>query len=371
MEAILDENPGYKLLGKDKLKKKLKGMGISSKAIDDWFNSKEINQIYARPKKVKSYKINGPPNSFQIDLVLLPTYQKHNHGIREFLMLIDILSRKVWAYPLKNGKMETVMIEYKKFVNSVSKKKIMSIEGDDFFSAAVFKEYNNANGINTFTDIAKDDHLTNHGNKLGIIDRAVRTIKNIIEKYLLIHDTNNWVDAIYGLINLYNDTPHSSLQDRTPNDAYDDEKYLLLKYLKNQRYNDSIQSGLHLHVGDKVRAVVGKNVFDKEKAPFSKEIYTIDREDGRRFIIVDEKGTAMKRRYRPSELLKIGEVNERIGNKKDKAVEEHKKIVKTRKALGELTNERTRAYDEAVAAIGMRDKPKEKRITKRVTKLDL
>ena len=48
-------------------------------------------------------------------------------------MMIDILSRKVWAYPLKNGKMDTVMQEYRSFVNSVGKDKIMSVEGDDFF----------------------------------------------------------------------------------------------------------------------------------------------------------------------------------------------------------------------------------------------
>ena len=138
LSDILDENPSYQLLGKDKLKKKLANSGISKAEIDQWYSSREINQIYAKPEKIKSYKINGPPNSFQLDLVLLPTYQKSNKGIREFLMLIDILSRKIWAYPLKNGKMETVMQEYKNFVSSVGKDKLMSVEGDDFFSSSSF-----------------------------------------------------------------------------------------------------------------------------------------------------------------------------------------------------------------------------------------
>jgi len=344
LSDILDENPSYQLLGKDKLKKKLVNSGISKAEIDQWFNSREINQIYAKPKKIKSYKINGPPNSFQIDIVLLPSYQKSNKGLREFLMIIDILSRKIWAYPLKNGKMDTVIQEYRLFVNSVGKDKIMSVEGDDFFSTSAFKEYNKQCGIETFTDIAKDDHLTNHGNKLGIIDRAVRTIKNYIEKYLLVYNTTKWVEVLPQLIELYNDSSHSSLNNKTPDEAYTDETYLLKKYVKNQKYNDDIQSKLDLHVGDRVRAVVGKNVFDKEKAPFSKEIYTIEMEDGRRLIIKDEQGTAVKRRYRPSELLKIGAVTERIGKEKETADKEHRKINRTRKATG-------KNYEEAQEAI--------------------
>ncbi len=32
------------------------------------------------------------------------------------------------------------------------------------------------------TDIAKSDHITGNSNKLGIVDRAVRTIKKIMTK---------------------------------------------------------------------------------------------------------------------------------------------------------------------------------------------
>ncbi len=63
---------------------------------------------------------------------------------------------------------------------------------------------------------------------------------------------------------------------------------------------------MKLKVGDKVRTVVGKNVFDKEKAPFSTEIHTIKEVDRRRFLVEGEDGKAVKKRYRPSELLKVG-----------------------------------------------------------------
>ena len=113
-----------------------------------------------------------------------------------------------------------------------------------------------------------------------------------------------------------------------------------------------------------MRAMVGKNLFDKEKAPFSKEIYTIEKEDGRRYILKDEKGKTLKRRYRPSELLKITEVTERLGKEKQEAEKEHKKINKTRKATG-------KSYEEAVEALANKNEPREKRKKKAVEKLNL
>jgi hypothetical protein len=61
--------------------------------------------------------------------------------------------------------------------------------------------------------------------------------------------------------------------------------------------------------------MVGKGVFEKEKAKFSKEIYKIVEQVGYRYILMNEKGDLVKKKYRASELLKIGNVKERLGNK--------------------------------------------------------
>ena len=60
---------------------------------------------------------------------------------------------------------------------------IRAIEGDNQFSFKSFLEYNKENNIKVDTSIAKDEHISAHGNKLGIIDRVVRTLKEMINKY--------------------------------------------------------------------------------------------------------------------------------------------------------------------------------------------
>ena len=359
LQKIIEKNPSYRLLGKVKLQK---ATGLPKAVIDEWYNQREIAQIYAKPRKVSQYKINAPPRSFQIDIVVLPQYRKTNNGVKEFLMLIDILSRKMLAYPLKDGRIESVVEKYKSFIGSIDS--VNSVEGDDFFNNKTFKDLNDKHGIRIYTDVAKDDHLTSHGNKLGIIDRATRTIKNYIQKYMLVHDTTKWVEALPELVDLYNTTTHSSLDDRTPNQAYDDKEYQIRSYTRNDFTNHDIQKGIDLNVGDRVRAMIGKGVFDKEKAPFSKEIYTIVDLDGRRYVLADEQGKKVKRKYRPSELLKVDKVTERIGETKGKADKEHKHTTKVRKATG-------KSYEAATEAIQASNAPRPNRVRKVRERLDL
>ncbi len=43
------------------------------------------------------------------------------------------------------------------------------------------QDYNNEKSIRLDTSIAEEEHISSHGNKLGIIDRLVRTLKEMIE----------------------------------------------------------------------------------------------------------------------------------------------------------------------------------------------
>ncbi len=65
-------------------------------------------------------------------------------------------------------------------------------EGDNEFSNAAINFFCDDNDIRLDTSVAKEEHISN-GNKLGIIDRLVRTLRELIEKYYDItgHRTDN------------------------------------------------------------------------------------------------------------------------------------------------------------------------------------
>ncbi len=109
-------------------------------------------------------------------------------------LLKDILSRKAWAYVLtKSQKEKRAAVSVKalhEFKNEVGL--IKGLEGDNEFSSAAIKTFCDDNDIRLDTSVAKEEHISN-GNKLGIIDRLVRTLRELIEKYFDItgHNTDN------------------------------------------------------------------------------------------------------------------------------------------------------------------------------------
>jgi len=101
-EEILSDD-AYSLLGIAKVITKLRRAGeeCDEKELRHAYNQLEVNQRTQRQKKPdKKLKIAGPPGSYQIDLIFLPNYRSSNRRLTKFLLLVEIPSRKAFAYPI-------------------------------------------------------------------------------------------------------------------------------------------------------------------------------------------------------------------------------------------------------------------------------
>jgi hypothetical protein len=281
MEGFIKEHPEYKLLGKAKFLKLASEEGIDKSVATKYFENRELNQIYSKKKAKDKLVITAPPYSFQIDIIELTKFKTTNNGIYRFLLCVDIISRKAFAYPLKSGKMTEILNQYEQFIKDVGEQ-IHSVAGDDFFNNAIFQTYNDELGITVITGVAKDDHLTPQGNKLGIVDRLTRTIKNYIEKYMLENETTKWTKFLPKIVDLYNNTPHRAHNSySTPQEVYDDEDYGQKLFEGQFKKNEKIV--MEFAPDDKVRLLLGKNKFQKESARYSTEIYKVIEQIGHQF----------------------------------------------------------------------------------------
>jgi hypothetical protein len=132
--------------------------------------------------------------------------------------------------------MTKIITTYNKFLQEVDY--VKAVEGDGEFENTGFKKLNEVKGIQVYTNVAKDNHFTS-GNKLGIIDRLTRTLKENIREYRVSVGTlGNLQNMIDTVVNMYNDSPHRGISGKTPNQMWD-------------------------------------NIFDKGNAQFSQEIYEI------------------------------------------------------------------------------------------------
>ena len=279
---------------------------IKVKDIQEYLKNQEVNQINTTVNKTYEYKITAPPRTFQIDIF----WWKKAETLIPILLLVDILSRKAWAYVLTKSKKakraDVSVATLKGFKDEVGF--IKGLEGDNEFSSAAIKKFCGDNDIRLDTSVAKEEHISN-GNKLGIIDRLVRTLRELIEKYYDItgHRTDNIKDVMKTIIDTYNNSSHRTLNNKTPNQVFKDNDDQMVRHINDSAHNQQVYKSVPFDTGDKVRILEQKEKFDKGKQKFSKELYTIDKKEGYKLIIKDE-----KRKLKPSELLKADKVSNPI-----------------------------------------------------------
>jgi FAD synthase len=156
---------------------------FKTKDIQAYLKNQEVNQVNTTVNKSYEYKITAPPRTFQIDIF----WWRRGESLLPILLLVDILSRKAWAYVLtkskKEKRAEVNVSTLKKFKEEVGN--INGIEGDNEFSSGPIKKFCDDNNIRLDTSVSKEEHISN-GNKLGIIDRLVRTLRQLIDNYYII-----------------------------------------------------------------------------------------------------------------------------------------------------------------------------------------
>jgi hypothetical protein len=337
---------------------------IKVKDINEYLKNQEVSQINTTVNKTYQYKITAPPHTFQIDIF----WWKRGETLIPILLLVDILSRKAWAYVLtkskKEKRAEVSVKTLEDFKNEVGK--INGLTGDNEFSSAAIRKFCEDNNIRLDTSVAKEEHISN-GNKLGIIDRLVRTLRELIEKYYDVtgYRTDNIKDVIKSIIDTYNNNSHRTLKNKTPNEVFKDNDDQMTRYLNDSVHNQQVYKSVPFKDGEKVRILEEKGKFDKGKQKFSKEIYTIDKKEGYKIKV---NGTS--RKLKPAELLKASTTANPIA---EKYIQEKKEEKKKGKVINSLVRNAKMTPEEAKAAVATVNEPggRGQREKKKVVKMNL
>jgi len=180
------------------------------------------------------------------------------------------------------------------------------VTADDQFDNQIFHNFNRrhergvymqgrdeqerATSIKMYNFISEDEHQT-RGNKLGILDRAVRSIKMLLASYIPETADGKWTSYLQDVIDWYNRRQHRSLFTLeesvdgstkrnywSPNELFQGERHKRF-YLRKQHedgiYNDKLMQKSRFHVGDEVRVAMPKDRFSKEGINFSRQVCTI------------------------------------------------------------------------------------------------
>jgi hypothetical protein len=115
-------------------------------------------------------------------------------------------------------------------------------------------------------------------NKNAIIERFNRTIASKIQLWRTASKKFDWYRVLPQLVTNYNNTEHRTVKDTPAN--------IFTRKAINKQNVTVIKS--KFKVGDKVRKVITKKIFDKGDAiKYSKEIYTINKIDKNKFYLTN------------------------------------------------------------------------------------
>ena len=225
-------------------------------------------------KRFAFAKIARPPYNFQIDVVFMSNWKRQNGSKDCFLLLVDICSRKAFAYVLKDQTMPTILSYYKRFLKDAGKEPFM-VQGDNAFNAKEFQDFNTKRNIPVITGVAADEHVT-MGDPLGVLDRLVQTLRTLIEMRIHARDDPKWTNWLAEVIHDYNTNPHDTLKNRTPDELYADEPAMRQRWVDDSAFNATVQKPVQdgFRMGDYVRVRLKKGTFEKgQTQSMSLEVY--------------------------------------------------------------------------------------------------
>ena len=284
-ENILKEiyyNPSSGMISADKLYEKVKKDGFSLREVKDFVNKQSAQQILKHVKPVKYfYPITAKYKYqlMQVDLVDMSSISTNNNNIKYLLIAVDVFSRMMFVVPLKNKTALSVTCAMEEIIKSTHCDKINTDNGSEFISNE-FKQMLHKNNVEIqYVDV--NDHK-----KLGIVDRAVRTLRGMINKYMVAYNTSKYIDVLNDIVQNYNNTYHSGIKKEPINVKHEDEEVF---NITRQKYINARDNQPIFNIGDKVRYKLQRSQFQKGNTQWSKVIHKIVDQTPHSYILDDGK----------------------------------------------------------------------------------
>ena len=269
---------------------KNEGIKITKKEVDTFLGTRVEQQqtIITNERKKTLGKIVAyrPLSLIQMDIYVMAKYVTGNKGYKYILCMIDVFTRKVWAYKMKKKDNKNVQDSFKQFLSDSKINKytptILMSDNDSTFINKSFQEILEKNKIIHQPNIIDDHHA------LGLIDRFARTIKTIFTRLFVQTKSDNWIDHIDEIVGNYNNNGHTAIDNIKPNDAFLKKN---LKKIYNINYEKSLFniSVSDIDVNDKVRIKLKGKFRKGTDARYTDEVYTVTKVRGNSITLDDDK----------------------------------------------------------------------------------
>jgi hypothetical protein len=229
-----------------------------------------------RSRHFNPFYIYRPREQVQVDLMDMQQLADHNDNYRYIVAMIDGLTRFIWARPVKLKTATAVknaisdMIEEMKSTDHGKPEMLFSDKGLELKNRQM-QAYLQNEGI---TMMHPHSEL-----KASIIERANRSIRGLIYKYMTEMQTRRYIDVLDDLIKTYNTREHRSINTSPQNaeSARNIRKVASFVRERHMKLKESIREPVRFSVGDSVRILInyGRQFKRGYEEQFSEKIYKV------------------------------------------------------------------------------------------------
>ena len=259
----------------------------------------EIHHRVKRNFKKRKVIVFRKDEIWAIDIAQMNAYESFNDGYKYILCIIDVFSKYAWCVALKNKNSATVLNAVKKIVQDSGREpeKIWVDKGSEFYNKH-FKDWAKKNKIVIYSTYGES--------KSVVIERFIRSLKELIIPIFTEINTRNWVKLLPNVVNTYNNRYHKSVG-MTPTEA-SDPKYAVDVLTRLSQKRERKKHKPKFKVGDKVRISRQKGIFEKgHEYNFSYEVFKITKvldTDPVTYHLADDFGDPIEGSFYTQELLK-------------------------------------------------------------------
>jgi transposase InsO family protein len=226
----------------------------------------------------------GLHTDWQADLADIQLLRRANRGYGYLLVAIDVLSRQIFVEPMRRKFAADAVKAFSEIFRRarVIPWRIYTDQGREFVAAPVQQLFRTHHIIHRMMVTSPQFHA-------GMVERAIRTIKERLWKHFTDKRNHCWITVIQDIVAAINGSPHSGLDGLTPCSV-------TFRNAQQVRRKQWTRAGVHtdadlckkisrfnssnylLKVGDRVRIEAQKHTFEKGYLPrFSLDVYRVSR----------------------------------------------------------------------------------------------
>ena len=267
---------------------------LDKKTIEEAFTKNDIYTKFYQFRKPKFYNptyVYRKRELWQADVVKFPDkmMMKATGGTANLLVIIDVFTKMVWAYPLKKIDQKSVASCFRKLFKETKPERLATDSGTEFKNGEMVKVCHEFN-VNHFfaTGITK----------AAVAERVNLSIQQLIYKRCKKFNTDTWTssDVLDGALETYRNRYHSTIK-MSPMQAEDPINHAKIRriYVKKYAKVEGKWKKPKFKVGDTVRISKTRSAFHRGYYEnFTTEVWRVkkvlDNLPYPRYIVEDERG---------------------------------------------------------------------------------